>query len=351
MSETLQERQFRELTEYLNTKDLANYSVTLVPPYIPLACFPEILEGLLSRLLAKEWGQLSERAKYYLNWFSVKAEAVDQLVPKDPDSTTMGFEMLAIDREGRSFGGILEQSKAFGIPSVMIRFASLIAALLTLRLLKQDSKLTPEHLSKLMFTQNVDGDYLNYPMALKLLLSLFPEHEKMLYFEVNEKITSDHVTTIRALSQDLNIRLVLDDSNKMDAAVHWKLIDLADWIKLDFHATKNLEKQLAAGNGEKIIQHFVKYAEELKSAVIVLEGLSEESPLKLFLEKRWNYPETSLYYQSRERRPTPPWDAHFGLIQDYSENEFGLFFKGLIHEENAAQSTTDPHEKAEPSGG
>ena len=70
----------------------------------------------------------------------------------------------------------------------------------------------------MMFTQNVDGDYLNHPLALKLLLRLFPGSERVLYLEVNENVTSDYLSTIRTLAVDLDIRLILDDSNKMMSA-------------------------------------------------------------------------------------------------------------------------------------
>ena len=203
-------------------------------------------------------------------------------------------------------------------------------ALLTVRLLKRQTDLTRENLATLMFTQNVDSNYLNYPMALKLLLQSFPEYKGRFYLEVNEHITQDYLSTIRALVDDLDIRLILDDSNKMDAAVHWELLDLADWIKIDFQATALLERYLKAQRGQEIIAHFEKYAQGSGSPVIVLEGLSEDSPLKTFLQQNWHHTETALYYQSRERLPIAPWNRYFGLIQDYKPNEFGLFFKGLI---------------------
>ena len=64
--------------------------------------------------------------------------------------------------------------------------------------------------------------------------------------------------------------------------------------------------------------------------MIVFEGLGEHAPLKTYLAESWSDPETVLYYQSRERMPLPPWDRYFGLIQDHTPEEYGLFFKGLI---------------------
>jgi len=119
----------------------------------------------------------------------------------------------------------------------------------------------------------------------------------------------------------------------MDSHVHLQLLDLADWIKIDFQATALLEEQLIAGNGDKIIFHFEQYAQGARSPVIVFEGLTENSPLKVFLEQRWKQSSTELYYQSRERPPVPPWNKYFGLIQNYHDDKYGLFFKGLINEQ------------------
>ena len=74
-------------------------------------------------------------------------------------------------------------------------------------------------------------------------------------FEISEEVSEDYLTTIRNLAEDLGIRLVLDDTNKMDVNVHHQLLDLADWIKIDFQATAYLEDQLSVGGGENIINH------------------------------------------------------------------------------------------------
>ncbi|MCS5553170.1 MAG: hypothetical protein NZ878_07675, partial [SAR324 cluster bacterium] len=169
--------------------------------------------------------------------------------------------------------------------------------------------------------------------TLKILLELFPEYQQMFYFEINEEITEDYLKTIRALAEDLGIRIALDDTNKMDSHVHHQLLDLADWIKIDFQETALLEEQLIAGNGDKIIFHFEQYAQGARSPVIVFEGLTENSPLKVFLEQRWKESSTELYFQSRERPPVPPWNKYFGLIQNYHDDKYGLFFKGLINEQ------------------
>ena len=48
----------------------------------------------------------------------------------------------------------------------------------------------------------------------------------MFFFEINEEVSADYLTTIRILAVDLGIRLVLDDTNKMDVNVHHQLLDL-----------------------------------------------------------------------------------------------------------------------------
>ena len=78
------------------------------------------------------------------------------------------------------------------------------------------------------------------------------------------------------------------------------------------------------------------YAHGAGSPVIVFEGLGDDSQLKTFLQERWRNSETSLYQQSRERLPVPPWDRYFGLIQDYHPEEKGLFYQGLLVDQEKA---------------
>lgn len=326
-----------ELQQYLASltieSNLIGQTVVAAPGCLPTPCFPDVIENVLEVVTEREWEELTDRARNYLKWISVKAESIDALAPRPLQKSTRGFELLAIDRDGNSFGEIVERSQELSIPSVLVRFASLIATFLTVRLLSQQMERDHEIMPSLTFSQNVDTNYLNYPRTLKTLLELFPEYHEMFYFEINEEVTEDYLTTIRTLAEDLGIRLALDDTNKMDVNVHHQLLDLADWIKIDFQATAYLEEQLLAGEGENIILHFEEYAHGARSPVIVFEGLQETSPLKEFFEQRWKMVNTVLYYQSRERSPIPPWNKYFGLIQDYHDDKFGLFFKGLINEQ------------------
>ena len=326
-----------ELQQYISQLTdesiLTGHTVVAAPDCLPTPCFPDIISKVLGMVTEHEWDDLSDRAQNYLKWITVKAESIDALAPRPLESTTCGFELLAIDRDCNSFGEIVLRSQDLNIPSVLLRFASLIATFLMVRLLRQHMERDQVIMPSLTFTQNVDANYLNYPRTLKTLLELFPEYQQMFYFEINEEITEDYLKTIRALAEDLGIRLALDDTNKMDTNVHHQLLDLADWIKIDFQATALLEEQLIAGNGDKIIFHFEQYAQGARSPVIVFEGLTENSPLKVFLEQRWKQSSTELYYQSRERPPVPPWNKYFGLIQNYHDDKYGLFFKGLINEQ------------------
>ena len=325
-----------ELQQYISQLTdeliLTGHTVVAAPDCLPTPCFPEIISKVLGMVTEHEWDDLSERAQNYLKWITVKAESIDALAPRPLQSKTCGFELLSIDRGCNSFGEIVSHSQELNIPSVLLRFASLIATFLMIRLLRQHMKRDNILMPSLIFTQNVDANYLNYPRTLKILLELFPEYQQMFYFEINEEITEDYLKTIRTLAEDLGIRFALDDTNKMDSHVHLQLLDLADWIKIDFQATAVLEEQLIAGNGDKIIFHFEQYAQGARSPVIVFEGLTENSPLKVFLEQRWKQRSTELYYQSRERPPVPPWNKYFGLIQNYHDGKYGLFFKGLINE-------------------
>jgi len=327
----------KDLKKYLKTltneTKLTRQAIVPAPGCLPTPCFPDIIEKILEVVTEREWEELTDRAKNYLKWISVKAESIDALAPRPLNKSTRGFELLAIDRDLNSFGEIVERSQDLGIPSFLVRFASLISTFLTIRLLRQYMERDDEIMPSLKFSQNVDSNYLNYPRTLKILLELFPEYQEMFFFEINEEVSADYLTTIRNLAEDLEIRLVLDDTNKMDINVHHQLLDLADWIKIDFQATAYLEEQLSVGGGENIINHFEEYARGAHSPVIVFEGLRETSPLKNFLEKNWRLHNTVLYYQSRERVPLPPWNKYFGLIQDFQEEKYGLFFKGLVSED------------------
>ena len=327
---------FKDLKRYLGTlmneSTLTGQTIVPAPGCLPIPCFPDIIEKILEVVTVREWEELTDRGKNYLKWISVKAESIDTLAPRPLKKSTRGFELLAIDRDLNNFAEIVERSNDLGIPSFLVRFASMISTFLTVRLLRQYMERDEEIMPSLKFSQNVDSNYLNYPRTLKILLELFPEYQEMFFFEINEEVSADYLTTIRNLAEDLGIRLVLDDTNKMDVNVHHQLLDLADWIKIDFHATAYLEEQLSVGGGENIINHFEEYARGARSPVIVFEGLREISPLKKFLEENWKLKNTVLYYQSRERYPLPPWNKFFGLIQDYHEGKYGLFFKGLINE-------------------
>ena len=334
--ELKQETSLDGLSAMLHPENLKQTVAISAPPYLPFPCFPDVIGAVLQYLMPPEWEELNDRGKNYLKWISVKAEAIDTLFPEPSESPTRGFELLAINREGNGFAKIIEQSDELKIPSVLLRFSTLIATFLTVRLLLRKMNEDGLPVPSLFFTQNVDADYLNYPRALQNLLQLFPECQQMFHFEVSELLTEDYVTTIRTLAEDLGIRFVLDDTNKMDSRVHQKLLDLADWIKIDFQATASIEARLQEGQGEQILLHLELYAHGAGSPVIVFEGLGDDSQLKTFLQERWRNSETSLYQQSRERLPVPPWDRYFGLIQDYHPEEKGLFYQGLLVDQEKA---------------
>ncbi len=314
----------------LEPASLKRSVVASAPPNLPTPCFPEVLGVLLENLLQREWSELNERGRNYLRWISVKAESIDSLLKAHSESPTLGFELLAINRKGSGFARISEECRELEVPSVLLRFSTLIVTFLTVRLLLKQMEEEEHQVPELIFTQNVDADYLNYPRTLQKVLRWFPECQKMFHFEVSELLTEDYVNTIHTLAEDLGIRFVLDDTNKMDVKVHQQLLKLADWIKIDFQATAKIEERLLAGDGEQILLHLELYAHGAGSPVIVFEGLGDDSPLKTFLQERWQTPETLLYQQSRERMPLPPWNRYFGLIQEYNPQEMGLFYKGLV---------------------
>lgn len=314
--------------EILQIENSLNAMVILAPPKVPLWCFPEIISSILDQLFPKEWRSMSAQGKKYVQGMSNKLEMIDQLFPKiEPSLRTQAVELLALDDQCSSFAVIEKNCKTLKIAPVIIRFATIIVALMTIRVFRYHLNSGISSLSDLIFTQNIDTYYLDHIEELKALFSVFPEYENLFYLEINEKITTDYLERIRDLSSQLKIPLVLDDSNKMNASVHWSLLDLADWIKIDFQATRSLEERLIEGHGEQILLHFQRYAQNSKTAAIVFEGLQEDSVLKKFLLEFWNIEETAIYYQSRERLPSAPWNQCFGLLQDHIENEFGLYFR------------------------
>ena len=57
----------------------------------------------------------------------------------------------------RGFGEIVDRSQELSIPSVLVRFASLVATFLTVRLLRQHMESDQESMPSLTFSQNVDS--------------------------------------------------------------------------------------------------------------------------------------------------------------------------------------------------
>jgi len=152
-----------ELQEYLDSltheSNLMGQTVVAAPGCLPNPCFPDVIENVLKVVTEGEWDELTDRARNYLKWISVKAESIDALAPRKLQTTTRGFELLAIDRDGNSFGEIVERSQELSIPSVLVRFASLIATFLTVRLLSQHMERDQEIMPSLTFSQNVDSFY------------------------------------------------------------------------------------------------------------------------------------------------------------------------------------------------
>ena len=190
-----------ELQQYISQLTdesiLTGHTVVAAPDCLPTPCFPDIISKVLGMVTEHEWDDLSERAQNYLKWITVKAESIDALAPRPLQSKTCGFELLAIDRDCNSFGEIVSRSQELNIPSVLLRFASLIATFLMVRLLRQHMKRDSILMPSMTFTQNVDANYLNYPHTLKILLELFPEYQQMFYFEINEEITEDYLRILR----------------------------------------------------------------------------------------------------------------------------------------------------------
>ena len=320
--------------ENLKIEKLKTYIVTPIPPNIPIPCFPEIVGIILQELLPKEWYSLNDNGKNFLKWISVKAEAIDSILPNSNKSYSKGFELLATNCFGHGFSKISEVSFELKIPSVLLRFSTLIVTFITVRLLLKKMSDDGLNAPSLIFTQNLDADYLNYPDILQKILSIFPESSEIFHFEVSEMLTEDYVSIIRKLAKELNIRFVLDDTNKMDAKVHKQLLDLADWIKIDYQATASIEKRIANGEGNIVLANLEQYTSSIQSSVLIFEGLGDNSPLKSFIQNNWKINQTKIYQQSRERKPISPWDKYFGLIQNYASNKFGLFYKGHLNYNN-----------------
>jgi len=81
-----------ELQQYVDslTKELVLTSQTVVaaPGCLPAPCFPEIIMKVLGVVTEHEWEDLTDRARNYLKWITVKAEAIDELAPRPMHTTT-----------------------------------------------------------------------------------------------------------------------------------------------------------------------------------------------------------------------------------------------------------------------
>ncbi|MEC9384701.1 MAG: hypothetical protein VYD06_09715, partial [SAR324 cluster bacterium] len=69
-----------ELQEYLVSltkgSNLSGQTVSAAPGGLPTPCFPDVIEKVLKILTGGEWDELSERARNYLKWISVKGECI-----------------------------------------------------------------------------------------------------------------------------------------------------------------------------------------------------------------------------------------------------------------------------------
>jgi len=87
-----------ELQQYVDslTKELVLTSQTVVaaPGCLPAPCFPEIIMKVLGVVTEHEWEDLTDRARNYLKWITVKAEAIDELAPRPMHTTTRGFNIM-----------------------------------------------------------------------------------------------------------------------------------------------------------------------------------------------------------------------------------------------------------------
>ena len=97
-----------EFFDIIKVDNIKQSAVVLAPPKVPLSCFPGIIKSLLSYLFKEEWDLLNQEGRDYLSWITVKAESIDAIDADGSQKSTKGFEMLAYDINGNSFGGIME---------------------------------------------------------------------------------------------------------------------------------------------------------------------------------------------------------------------------------------------------
>ena len=176
----------------LNPENLRQTVVAFAPPYLPIPCFPEVIGALLEHLMPLEWEDLNERGRNFLKWISVKAEAIDSLLPESSDSPTRGFELLAINREGNGFVKISEQSKELEIPSVMLRFSTLIATFLTVRLLLKQMKEDGVQAWHIEGYENLDWVLLDY---VNIVVHVF-SRESRNYYDLERLWADGQITKV-----------------------------------------------------------------------------------------------------------------------------------------------------------
>ena len=97
----------KNLKKYLGTlmdePTLSGQAIVPAPGCLPTPCFPDVIQKVLEVVTEREWEELTDRARNYLKWISVKAESIDALAPRPFKESTRGFELLAIDRDLNSF--------------------------------------------------------------------------------------------------------------------------------------------------------------------------------------------------------------------------------------------------------
>jgi hypothetical protein len=244
----------------------------------------------------------------------MKFEVFVQVVPKLPSTQILGFELLRTDSVGHNFGYIKDMAKKMGIPMELLGLYYLARGLETIEAFAKRLRGQVD-VRALMFTINLDHDIINSHYFRQVLDHFYSDaHCHITAFEINEHCLDEDIEKMKEVVADYNLRVGLDDSDKMKPRVRAFASQISSFFKLDaFTAIPLFEDR-----GKYPAAVLAELARHRKTgSPYVIEGI-EKKGYRQFLENNWAGVEgagsQTLWGQGYALPPTGPYDAYLEMV-------------------------------------
>jgi DNA-binding NarL/FixJ family response regulator len=240
-----------------------------------------------------------------------KVEAIERLCPAHLVPTTDSFELFRIGPDGARYRELQRRASRAGVPPALLSASSLIVGFETAEILKWEGRRLGLQVDSLQLTVNLDAPAITSGLAAAVL----QRYKGVLGFvalEVHEAIKGKlAIVALEELLESFGAIVVLDDVNKLDAAVRRRLHKRVRSAKIDFRAFQAMAKDLGT-YGEAVIQELLSEAREKP---LIVEGVAEQIHLD-FLSGRWPRNAPPLYIQGHRVHPRSPWTRVLAPLGD-----------------------------------